>query len=308
MLDLSQERVLVTGGTGFLGRHLSARLALEEGNVLGVGRQHWDFTDPRSFANLLATHRTTVVIHLAAVCGGIGANQARPAEMIHDNLLMACNVVRSTAECPTVKKLVMAGTVCSYPKFCPTPFHESDLWNGYPEETNAPYGIAKRALFEMAAAYHRQYGLKVACLLPANLYGPGDSFDDAKSHVIPALIRKFVEARQVGAESVTLWGTGKASRDFLYVEDCADAIVRGRAARNPRPAQHRHQRGSQHRRTGRDDRPNRRLPRRTAVGHEQARRSTAALPRRFARKSLLNWEAATPLSEGFAPHDRLVCQ
>ena len=174
---------------------------------------------------MLDTKRASVVIHLAAVCGGIGANQARPAEMIHDNLLMACNVVRSAAECLTVKKLVLVGSVCSYPKFCPTPFQESDLWNGYPEETNAPYGVAKRALFELAAAYHRQYGLKVACLLPANLYGPGDSFDEAKSHVIPAIIRKFVDAHESGAPSVTLWGTGRASRDFLYVEDCAEAIT-----------------------------------------------------------------------------------
>ncbi len=146
--------------------------------------------------------------------------------MIHDNLLMACNVVRSAAECPTVKKLVLVGSVCSYPKYCPTPFQESDLWNGYPEETNAPYGIAKRALFELAGAYHRQYGLNVACLLPANLYGPGDSFDEAKSHVIPAIIRKFVDAQESDAPNVTLWGTGQASRDFLYVEDCAQAITR----------------------------------------------------------------------------------
>ena len=167
----------------------------------------------------------TVIMHLAAVCGGIGANQARPAEMIHDNLLMACHVVRAASENSHVKKLVLVGSVCGYPKFTPTPFREEDLWNGYPEETNAPYGIAKRALFELAGAYHRQYGLHAACLLPANLYGPGDSFDDAKSHVIPAIIRKFVEAQESGAPSVTLWGTGAASRDFLYVKDCADAII-----------------------------------------------------------------------------------
>jgi GDP-L-fucose synthase len=224
VLDLSQERVLVTGGTGFLGRHLCARLESGAGDVLGVGRRQCRFSDGESFRNLLARHRSTVVIHLAATCGGIGANQAQPAEMIHDNLLMACHVVRSAAHSPTVKKLVLIGSVCAYPKFCKTPFQETDLWNGYPEETNAPYGIAKRALFELAGAYHRQYGLKVACLLPANLYGPGDSFDDAKSHVIPAMIRKFVEARDAGASSVTLWGTGTASRDFLYVEDCAEAI------------------------------------------------------------------------------------
>jgi GDP-L-fucose synthase len=225
VLDLSQERVLVTGGTGFLGRHLCARLESGGGEVLGIGRQEFRFSNSESFANLLQAHRSTVVVHLAAVCGGIGANQARPAEMIHDNLLMACHVVRSASECPTLKKLVLLGSVCAYPKFCPTPFKESDLWNGYPEETNAPYGIAKRALFELAGAYHRQYGLKVACLMPANLYGPGDSFDEAKSHVIPAMIRKFVEARESGAASVTLWGTGTASRDFLYVEDCAEAIT-----------------------------------------------------------------------------------
>ena len=226
MLDLRQERVLVTGGTGFLGRHLCERLGHFAGNVFRAGREDCEFSNSETFGNLLKAQRSTVVVHLAAVCGGIGANQARPAEMIHDNLLMACNVVKSAAKTKTVKKLVLVGSVCSYPKYCPTPFKESDLWNGYPEETNAPYGIAKRALFELAGAYHRQYGLKVACLLPANLYGPGDSFDDAKSHVIPALIRKFIEAQESGAASVTLWGTGTASRDFLYVEDCADAIVR----------------------------------------------------------------------------------
>ncbi len=226
MLDLRQERVLVTGATGFLGRHLCARLERSAGDVFRAGRQECRFSDGETFANLLKMQRSTVVVHLAAVCGGIGANQARPAEMIHDNLLMACHVVKSAAKTRTVKKLVLVGSVCSYPKYCPTPFKESDLWNGYPEETNAPYGIAKRALFELAGAYHRQYGLKVACLLPTNLYGPGDSFDDAKSHVIPALIRKFIEAQESGAPSVTLWGTGTASRDFLYVEDCADAIVR----------------------------------------------------------------------------------
>ncbi len=244
MLDLKQQRVLITGGGGFLGRHVCAKLADMGVEMWAPSHAEADanyFESTGSIGAAFADYSPTVVIHLAAKCGGIGANQSAPADMIKENLSMGINVIELCRGYEA--KLVLLGTVCSYPKHCPVPFKESELWNGYPEETNAPYGIAKRAMFEMARAYHQQYGLKCACLLPANLYGPGDNFDLKTSHVIPAMIRKFVEARtgdevfdwleryQIEGTSkrwsrVKLWGSGKPTREFLYVEDAADAILR----------------------------------------------------------------------------------
>jgi GDP-L-fucose synthase len=165
-----------------------------------------------------------VVIHAAAKVGGIGYNMEHPGELFYDNLMMGMNLIEG-ARRKGIKKFVMIGTVCSYPKFAKVPFKEEELWNGYPEETNAPYGLSKLALFEMIASYQKQYGFNGVCLLPVNLYGPGDNFDPSSSHVIPALIRRFIEAKEAGDKKVTVWGTGKASREFLYVEDAARAII-----------------------------------------------------------------------------------
>jgi GDP-L-fucose synthase len=184
-----------------------------------------DLTDQRACQELLATTRPELVIHLAAVVGGIGANRASPGRFFHDNLAMGLHLIEA-ARRTHVRKLICIGTVCAYPKHTPVPFRETALWDGYPEETNAPYGLAKKALLVQLQAYRQQYGFNGVYLLPANLYGPGDHFDLETSHVIPAMIRKCVEARQRGAATITLWGDGSPTREFLFVEDCAEAIRR----------------------------------------------------------------------------------
>lgn len=173
---------------------------------------------------VLDEHCPDVVVHLAAVCGGIGANQAEPGKYIHDNLKMGVNMIDASRRAK-VESFIMCGTVCSYPRDCPAPFREADFWSGYPEETNAPYGVAKKALFEMLDAYRDQYGMRSVCLLPVNLYGPGDNFRLKSSHVIPALIRRFTEAQEKGDKEVVVWGTGSATREFLHVFDAAQAFV-----------------------------------------------------------------------------------
>jgi len=233
--SLEGKRLLVTGGNGFLGRHVLARLAAEGcAQVLAPSRQRLDLLEPAAVVAAFRDARPDVVLHLAANVGGIGANQRRPGTFWHDNLLMGVNVLEAS-RLSGVRRLVVVGTVCAYPKFTPVPFREQDLWSGYPEETNAPYGVAKRALAVGMDAYRREFGLDGAFLLPANLYGPGDHFDLETSHVIPAMIRKCVEAVDAGSEEVVLWGTGTASREFLYVEDAAEALVRA-AARIDDPA------------------------------------------------------------------------
>jgi GDP-L-fucose synthase len=219
------KRVCVTGGNGFLGKHVVAELARKECMHAFVPRSRdFDLTTESGVARMYDERRFDIVIHLAAVCGGIGANQARPGKFFRDNAVMGVNLMHAALE-HGVKKFVQIGTVCSYPKHCPTPFREEDLWNGYPEETNAPYGLAKKSLLVMAQAYRAEYGLNAVYLVPVNLYGPGDNFDLDTSHVIPAMIRKCVEAVRKNERVVELWGSGAPSREFLYVEDAAEAIV-----------------------------------------------------------------------------------
>ena len=219
------QRVVVTGGTGFVGRRLVARLgAAGCGAVTGLGRGDYDLRQADEAARLYRDTSPTLVIHLAAVVGGIGANRERPAEFFLDNLLMGAYVL-DQAWRAGVQKVVNIGTVCAYPKFAPVPFREDDLWNGYPEETNAPYGLAKKAILVQGQAYRQQYGYNSIFLLPSNLYGPGDNFDPRASHVIPALIRKCAEAVDAGSDRIDVWGDGSATRDFLYVDDAVEAIL-----------------------------------------------------------------------------------
>jgi GDP-L-fucose synthase len=220
------QRVVVTGGTGFLGRRLTAALRTRGcAAVAGLGSGDYDLRRVDEVARLYRELQPTLVVHLAAVVGGIGANRERPAEFFFDNLTMGLHVI-DQAWRAGVPKVVIAGTVCAYPKFAPVPFSEADLWNGYPEETNAPYGLAKKALLVQSQAYRAQYGFNSIFLLPGNLYGPGDNFDPRSSHVIPALIRRCFEAVDEGRERIEVWGDGSASREFLYVDDAAEGILR----------------------------------------------------------------------------------
>lgn len=223
-------RVLVTGGAGFLGRFVVERLRRYGDVEVRIPRKReFNLVELPDIKRLLAETQPELIIHLAAVVGGIGINQKKPGTFFYENLMMGVQLI-DQARLHGVKKFVALGTVCAYPKFTPTPFREDDLWNGYPEETNAPYGIAKKMMLVQSQSYREQYGFNSIFLLPANLYGPGDNFDLESSHVIPALIRKCVEARDEGKSFIEAWGTGNASREFLYVADCAEGIVRATAA------------------------------------------------------------------------------
>ena len=228
MTDLSTKRIVVTGGAGFLGRAVCQTLAgrgVAAEQITVPRRRDFDLTIEADVVRLYETARPDVVIHLAAEVGGIGANMAHPGRFFYANMAMGLHLVEHARRIG-LEKFIHTGTVCAYPKHAPIPFREDDLWNGYPEETNAPYGVAKKAVFVMLDGYRREYGLRSAVAVPVNLYGPGDNFDPASSHVIPALIRKCEEARLAGAEEVVCWGTGGATREFLYVDDAAEGIVR----------------------------------------------------------------------------------
>jgi GDP-L-fucose synthase len=216
---------VVTGGTGFLGRHLVRRLEREDcAQVFGFGSRDYDLRTQQGILDLLRDTRPHVIIHAAGVVGGIGVNRTRPAEFFYDNLMMGVQLLHEAWRAQ-VEKFVAIGTVCAYPKYTPIPFREEDLWNGYPEETNAPYGLAKKMLLVQSQAYRAQYGFNSIFLLPVNLYGPGDNFDPESSHVIPALIKKCVEAKEAGAAEIVVWGDGSPTREFLYVEDAVEGIV-----------------------------------------------------------------------------------
>jgi GDP-L-fucose synthase len=222
---LTANRICITGGTGFLGRHVSSLLS-QRGckNISALGRQNYDLVQSSEVERLYREEQPEVLIHLAAVVGGIGANQHNPGRFFYENVMMGAQLIEG-ARRSRVKKFIQIGTICAYPKHTPVPFKEDDLWNGYPEETNAPYGIAKKALLVQCQAYRAQYGLNAIYLLPVNLYGPGDNFDPETSHVIPALIKKCVDAVQAGASAIRVWGTGNPTREFLYVDDAAEGIV-----------------------------------------------------------------------------------
>ena len=225
-MDLTNKRIVVTGGSGFLGSHVVEQLGRSGcTHVSVIRKKDYDLREVECIRRLYRDLSPHVVIHLAAVVGGIGANRESPGRFFYDNLIMGAPLMEY-ARLSGVEKFVALGTVCAYPKFASVPFKESELWDGYPEETNAPYGLAKKMLLVQAQAYRQQYGFNAIYLLPVNLYGPRDKFNPGSSHVIPALIRKCVEAKRNGDDRVTVWGSGNASREFLFVEDCAEAIVK----------------------------------------------------------------------------------
>jgi len=224
-MDLKNKKIIVTGGAGFLGKYVIEKLKERSCSDIFVPKiEEYDLRDLDSIVKIYNTIKADIVIHLAAVVGGIGANRENPGSFFYDNLIMGVQLMEQ-ARLNNVEKFVAIGTVCAYPKFTPVPFKEEDLWDGYPEETNAPYGLAKKMLLVQAQAYRQQYGFNSIFLLPVNLYGPGDNFDPKSSHVIPALIKKFYEARINNEPEVVVWGTGNATREFFYVGDCAEAIV-----------------------------------------------------------------------------------
>ncbi len=224
-IDLSTKRICITGGAGFLGSHLQAKLRNYGAKELFIPTYpEYDLVKSEDIARLYDDARPDIVIHLAAKVGGIGANREKPGEFFYDNLMMGVQLLHQAWQ-RGIEKFVAIGTICAYPKYTPIPFKEEDLWNGYPEETNAPYGLAKKMLLVQSQGYRQQYGYNSIYLLPVNLYGPGDNFNPASSHVIPALIKKCVDAREAGETEIVAWGDGSPTREFIYVEDAAEAIT-----------------------------------------------------------------------------------
>lgn len=223
MLSFENKKICVTGGAGFLGSYVVKQLKKKSAKKIFVPRSRdYDLTKRESCKKVV--NDQDIIIHLAAKVGGIGFNRENPATLFYDNLMMGVQLME-VARLADVEKFVAIGTICAYPKYTPVPFKEEELWNGYPEETNAPYGLAKKMMLVQSQAYRKQYGFNAIYLLPVNLYGPGDNFDPKSSHVIPALIKKIVDAQEGGGQSITVWGTGSATREFLYVEDAARGIV-----------------------------------------------------------------------------------
>lgn len=225
MSQLTNKRITVTGGAGFLGAYVVGKLR-ESGckNIFVPRRSDYDLVNNEAVKKLYRDAKPDIVIHLAAVVGGIGANKQKPGRFFYENLIMGVQMMEQ-GRLAGIEKFVAVGTICAYPKFTPVPFKEEELWNGYPEETNAPYGLAKKMLLVQAQAYRQQYGFNAIYLLPVNLYGPGDNFDPESSHVIPALIKKCVDANKLRSKKIVVWGTGRPTREFIYVEDAAEAII-----------------------------------------------------------------------------------
>ncbi len=229
---LTEKRITVTGGKGFLGRHLLKKFQSSGcANVTIADLPEYNLTDINDIRRMYEETKPDIVIHLAAKVGGIGFNQEKPAELFYDNLIMGSQLLHE-AYLRKIEKFVVLGTVCAYPKFTPVPFKEDEIWNGYPEETNAPYGLAKKMMLVQSQAYRQQYGFNSIFLLPVNLYGPGDNFDPASSHVIPALIKKCFDAMDQQSNELVVWGTGSATREFFYVQDAAEAIYMATALYN----------------------------------------------------------------------------
>ena len=225
MINLKDRKVIVTGGAGFLGKFVVKKLKDRNCKDIFIPKiEEYDLRNLETIKKMYRDAKADVVIHLAAVVGGIGANRENPGSFFYDNLIMGIQLMEQ-ARLTSIEKFVALGTICAYPKYTKVPFKEEDLWNGYPEETNAPYGLAKKMSLVQSQAYRQQYGFNSIFLLPVNLYGPGDNFNPKSSHVIPALIKKFYDAKINNQSEVVVWGTGKATREFLYVEDCAEAIV-----------------------------------------------------------------------------------
>ncbi|MFG0212413.1 GDP-L-fucose synthase family protein [Brevibacillus porteri] len=224
-MNLAKKRIVVTGGSGFLGSHVVHQLRKLDCTDIFIPRSHeYDLRKEHDVNKMLQDFRPDIILHLAAVVGGIGANQKNPGKYFYDNLIMGTQLIEQS-RLFGVEKFVAIGTICSYPKHAPVPFREEDIWNGYPEETNAPYGLAKKMMLVQSQAYREQYGFNSIYLLPVNLYGPGDNFDLETSHVIPAIIRKCVDAIRNGEKKIVLWGSGSVTREFIYVEDAAQAII-----------------------------------------------------------------------------------
>ncbi len=226
MIDLTQKRITITGGKGFLGKHLVRKLKEDRKclNIFIADLPEYDLTKLSDIKRMFDEQKPNIVIHLAALVGGIGANKENPGKFFYDNAIMGIQLMHE-AYLRNVEKFIVLGTICCYPKYTPVPFKEENLWDGYPEETNAPYGLAKKILLVQSQAYRQQYGFNSIFLMPVNLYGPGDNFDPKSSHVIPALIKKCIDAKENNDDHITVWGTGKASREFIYVEDAAEGIV-----------------------------------------------------------------------------------
>jgi len=224
---MTKTKVMVTGANGFLGKAVCNSISNKLFEVIPLGgRTQYDLTKQKHVDYALQQYEPDIIVHLAAVCGGIGVNREKPGQFMYDNLAMGMNLIESCRKYQKLQKFVMVGTVCAYPKFTPVPFKEEEIWNGYPEETNAPYGIAKKTLMELLIAYKKQYNFNSTNLIPVNMYGPNDNFNPNSSHVIPALILKIDRAIHTGSNHIELWGTGNASREFLYVDDCAEAIAK----------------------------------------------------------------------------------
>jgi len=226
MIDLTKKRITVTGGKGFLGTHLVRKLKEERKclNVMIADLPEYDLRNLDGINKMFDDQKPDIIIHLAAVVGGIGANKENPGKFFYDNAIMGIQLIHE-AYLRDIEKFVILGTICCYPKYTPVPFKEGNLWNGYPEETNAPYGLAKKILLVQSQAYRQQYCFNSIFLMPVNLYGPGDNFNPKSSHVIPALIKKCIDAKENNDDHITVWGTGQASREFIYVEDAAEGII-----------------------------------------------------------------------------------